>query len=182
MISGNYGNFCPVKMKRALVSAVKVEEWKRLKAERGVLAQPEEAAYDIQLAIDISACRFFKLQTNVTDPTLCSPVMVISVLLKAVSSVGPINPNKGFFLFGSVASAKKTFPFFFLIKLLEIAASSMAAILHGKLWRNSYLWNSHTHPFSSNLSYHFAYCERSTFLYARNGFRLDTEVDGAQWN
>lgn len=113
MISGNYGNFCPVKMKRALVSAGKVEDWKRLKAERGVLVQPEEAAYDIQLAIDISACRFFKLQTNVTDPTLCSPVMVISVLLKAVSSVGPINSNKGFFLFGSVASAKKTFQFFF---------------------------------------------------------------------
>ena len=61
----------------------------------------------------VSACRFFKLQTKVTDPTLCSPVMVISVPLKAVSSVGPINPNIGFFLFGSVASAKKHFHFFF---------------------------------------------------------------------
>lgn len=181
MISGNYGNFCPVKMKRALVSAGKVEEWKRLKAERGVLAQPEEAAYDIQLAIDISACRFFKLQTNVTDPTLCSPVMVISVPLKAVSSVGPINPNIGFFLFGSVASAKKHFHFFFN-QVVGNSCLIMAAILHGKLCRNSYLWDSHTHPFSNNLSYHFAYCERSTFLYARNGFRLDTEVDGAQWN
>lgn len=182
MISGNYGNFCPVKIKRALVSAGKVEDWKRLKAERGVLVQSEEAAYDIQLAIDISACRFFKLQTNVTDHTLCLPVTMISVPLKAVSSVGPINPNMGFFLFRSVASVKKTFPIFFFNKLLEIAASSMAAILHRKLCRNSYLWDSHTHPFSNNLSYHFAYCEHSTFLCARNGFQLDTEVDGAQWN